>query len=76
MEVLPKTDVPLTLSGHTHAAQLKLGKWSPSSWMYKEWGGAYQSGNQQLFISEGLGGTLPFRFGARPQVVMITLHRR
>lgn len=76
MEILPKTDIPLTLSGHTHGAQLKIGKWSPSRWMYKEWGGLYQSDNQQLYISEGLGGTLPFRFGARPQIVIITLHRK
>ena len=76
MEVLPKTDIPLTLSGHTHAAQIKIGKWSPVQWMYKEWGGLYQSDNQQLFISEGIGGTLPFRFGARPQVVILTLHRK
>lgn len=76
LEVLPKTHIPLMLSGHTHAAQVKIGKWSPSSWMYKEWGGAYQSGNQQLYISEGLGGTLPFRFGAWPQLVILTLHTR
>ena len=75
MEVLPKTHIPLMLAGHTHAAQFKIGKWSPSSWMYKEWGGAYQSGDQQLYISEGLGGTLPFRFGACPQIVILTLHR-
>lgn len=75
MEVLPETDIPLTLSGHTHAAQFKIGKWSPSGWLYKEWGGAYESNGQQLFISEGLGGTLPFRFGTRPQVVVLTLHR-
>lgn len=76
MEVLPKTHIPLTLSGHTHAAQVKIGKWSPSSWMYNEWGGLYQSDGQQLFISEGLGGTLPFRFGATPQIIILTLHKR
>ena len=76
MEVLPKTDIPLTLSGHTHAAQLKIGNWSPVKWMYKEWSGLYQSENQQLYISEGVGGTLPFRFGTRPEIIIITLHRR
>ncbi len=76
MEILPKTDIPLTLSGHTHAAQLKIGKWSPVRWLYKEWGGLYQSDNQQLYISEGIGGTLPFRFGANPQIIFITLHKR
>lgn len=76
LEILPNTHIPLMLSGHTHAAQIKLGGWSPSSLLYKEWGGLYQSGNQQLYISEGLGGTLPFRFGSRPQVIMLTLHRK
>lgn len=76
MEVLPQTDIPLTLSGHTHAAQLKIGNWSPVKWMYKEWSGLYQSDNQQLYISEGVGGTLPFRFGTRPEIVFITLHKR
>ena len=76
MEVLPKTDIPLTLSGHTHAAQFKIGNWSPVQWMYKEWGGLYQSDNQQLYISEGVGGTLPFRFGSRPQIVVLTLRKR
>ncbi len=76
MEVLPETHIALTLSGHTHAAQFKLGRWSPSSWLYPDWGGAYQSDGQQLYISEGLGGTLPFRFGATPQLVLLTLHRR
>ena len=76
MEVLPVTDIPLTLSGHTHAAQIKIGNWSPVKWMYKEWSGLYQVDNQQLYISEGIGGTLPFRFGTRPQIIIITLHKR
>lgn len=76
MEVVPKTDIPLTLSGHTHAAQLRIGNWSPAKWMYKEWSGLYQSDNQQLYISEGIGGTLPFRFGSSPLIVVLTLHKR
>lgn len=76
MEVLPMTDIPLTLSGHTHAAQIKIGNWSPVKWMYKEWSGLYQVDNQQLYISEGIGGTLPFRFGTLPQIIIITLHKR
>ena len=66
----------LQLSGHTHAAQFQLGPWSPSRWMYKEWGGLYEEENQKLYVSTGLGGTLPFRFGAWPQFVVLTLHRK
>lgn len=76
MEVIPQTHIPLTMSGHTHAAQVKIGKWSPVQWMYKEWSGLYQAGNQQLYISEGVGGTLPFRFGASPEIVFLTLRKR
>lgn len=75
MEVLPKTHIPLTLSGHTHSAQLRIGNWSPSKWMYEEWDGLYESGDQKLYISQGIGGTFPFRFGARPRIVIITLRR-
>ena len=75
MEVLPKTDIPLMLSGHTHAAQLKIGSWSPSRWFYKEWGGLYQEDGQSLFISEGTGGSIPFRLGATPEIIIITLRR-
>ena len=75
-EVLPDTDIPLTLSGHTHAAQVKIGSWSPVQWMYKEWSGLYTEEKQQLYISEGIGGTLPFRLGATPEIIIITLHKR
>ncbi len=76
MEVLPETDIPLMLSGHTHAAQFKIGSWSPSSWIYDEWSGLYEEDGQKLFVSEGIGGTIPFRFGTKPQIVKITLHKK
>ncbi len=75
-EVLPATDIPLTLSGHTHAMQFKIGKWSPSAWFYPEWSGAYHENGRTLFVSEGIGEVmLPFRLGAFPQYVVITLKR-
>ena len=74
MEVVPDGRIALTLSGHTHAAQIKIGKWSPAQWLYKEWGGLYQEGNQKLYVSEGCGGTVPFRFGTKPEIVVYTLH--
>lgn len=76
MEVVPKTDIPLTLSGHTHAMQFKVGRWSPSKWLYPEWGGLYEEGLQRLFVSEGIGGTIPFRLGTKPEIVVITLRKK
>lgn len=75
MEVLPKTDIPLTLSGHTHAAQFKICGWSPSKWLYDEWSGLYEEGGQKLFVSEGIGGTIPFRLGTKSQIVKIMLRK-
>ena len=76
MEVLPETDIPLTLSGHTHAAQLRIGKWSPVKWIYPEWSGLYTEGERSLYVSEGLGGSIPFRLGATPEIIMFTLHKK
>ena len=75
MEVLPNTHIPLTLSGHTHAAQVKIGQWSPSQWLYSEWSGLYTEEDQHLFVSEGAGGTIPFRLGTRPEIVVIILKK-
>jgi len=74
--VLHKTDIALTLSGHTHAGQLKIGKFSPSKWAYNEWGGKYTEGNSMLYVSTGVGGTVPFRFGAWPEINIITLKHK
>ena len=74
--VLNKTDIALTLSGHTHAGQLKIGKFSPSKWAYNEWGGKYTEGASMLYVSLGLGGTVPFRFGAWPEINVITLKKQ
>ncbi len=76
MEVLPKTNIPLTLSGHTHAAQFKMCGWSPSRWLYNEWSGLYEESGQRLVVSEGVGGTIPFRLGTKPQIVKITMRKR
>ena len=75
MEVLPDTDIPLMLAGHTHAAQFKIGSWSPSRFLYSEWSGLYQEDGQRLFVSEGIGGSIPFRLGATPEIIVFTLHR-
>ena len=69
---------PLTLSGHTHAMQLSLFGWSPSSLMFKHNKGLYtsDSGTQSLYVNVGLGETIfPARIGARPEITLITLKK-
>ena len=64
----------LTLSGHVHAMQLKLGSFSPAQFMYKEWSGLYENEKGKLYINDGIGcvGYLA-RFGARPEITIIEL---
>ena len=70
-------DYHLTLSGHTHAMQLSLFGWSPSSLMFKHNDGLYTKGVQHLYVNVGLGETLfPARIGARPEITLITLKKR
>lgn len=80
-EVTGREKIFLTLSGHTHAAQLafRFGEklYSPSSWMYPEWDGLYQEKNQYLYINKGLGFIgIPLRIGAaRPEITVLILHQ-
>ena len=67
--------IQLTLAGHTHAGQLKIGKWTPARLAFKEWGGAYRIGEQMLYVSSGIGGSFPFRLGAWPELTVVTLKR-
>lgn len=74
--ILPKSHAQLTLSGHTHAMQFSLFGFSPAALVYKEWGGVYSEGKRAINVSVGMGGFIPFRFGASNEVVVITLHRK
>ncbi len=75
-EVLSETDIPLTLSGHTHGMQFMLFGFSPSSWFYDEWGGVYTEDDQTLYVSLGTGQVMiPFRFGAWPEINVIELKK-
>ena len=74
-KVLPTTDIQLTLSGHTHGMQFMIGNWSPAQYLYPEWKGMYLEKSRGLHVSLGIGGALiPFRFGAWPEINVITLH--
>ena len=73
MEVLDTTDIQLTLSGHTHGGQLKAGRFSPARLIYREWGGLYTQQGRALYVSMGVGGRVPFRLGAWPELNLLTL---
>ncbi len=70
----------LTLAGHVHASQVKLGcgnlYLSPAMMIYREWSGAYEEQGRRLYINDGIGVVGFFmRVGARPEVTIIELHR-
>lgn len=71
--VLEKTDIPLTLSGHTHGGQFEFFGLYIAAFIYKEYAGLYTEGAQQLYINLGLGGTAPMRVGATPEITLIKL---
>jgi len=78
-EIVQKTNIDLTFSGHTHAMQLAiiLGnlKLSPSALKYKYWFGLYHEGQQFLYVNPGLGYSgFAGRIGIRPEITCITLH--
>ena len=79
-KVLQKTDVDLTLSGHTHGMQFGINfknfKWSPVKLKYPRWAGLYEENNQSLFVSVGIGFIgFPGRVGMRPEIAVLTLQR-
>lgn len=72
-EVLHKTDIPLTLSGHTHSAQVRLFGWNPASWMFRQSWGKYTEGKQTIYVNAGLGCTMPMRLNCPSEITVITL---
>ena len=74
-QVLNKTNIPLTLSGHTHGMQFSILGFNPARLVYKEWGGTYKEKDQTLFVSIGVGGNMAFRFGAWAEFNVITLKK-
>ena len=74
-EVVPQTDIRLTLSGHTHGLKFKLAGPNPKSWKFHQHAGLYREGSQYLYVSRGLGSAFAFRLGGYPCVEIITLKR-
>lgn len=73
--ILPQSRAQLTLSGHTHAMQFSIFGFSPAAFIYDEWGGMYYEGKRALNVSVGMGGFIPFRFGASNEIVVIELRK-
>jgi len=80
-EVIDKTDVLLTLSGHTHGMQAafkyKDFEWSPIKYKFEHWAGLYKHKQQYLYVNRGLGWLgFPGRLGMRPEITCITLKKK
>ena len=74
-EVVSNTDIPLTLSGHTHAGQMRVFGYPLSSLMFTESEGWYEMDDQHLYINTGIGCTLPVRIGVPAEITVITLKK-
>lgn len=73
-------DIDLALAGHTHGMQfgVEVGgfKWSPAQYVYKQWAGLYQEGEQFLYVNRGYGYlAFPGRIGMPPEVTILELTR-
>lgn len=79
-EVTGKTDIDLTLSGHTHGMQFGIMlanfKWSPAKYRSPQWGGLYRENDQYLYVNRGLGFIgFPGRVGMPPEITVLTLRK-
>ncbi len=71
----------LVVSGHTHGGQIGLNLLgniiTPARFVYKQWAGLYQEGNDQLYVNRGLGTTgFPVRIGIPPEITEFTLRKK
>ncbi|MBE9467694.1 MAG: metallophosphoesterase [Bacteroidetes bacterium] len=80
-QICEKTNIDLTFSGHTHGMQFGINifgvHWSPSKYVYKEWGGLYEMNHQYLYVNTGIGVIgIPGRIGMPPEITVMTLHKK
>lgn len=73
--ILPHSHAQLTLSGHTHGGQVSIFGFRPTRLTAGEDLGLYCENGRWLYVSAGLGGYVPFRYGVTPEIVVITLHK-
>lgn len=72
-----ESNIPLTLSGHTHGSQIGFNGRSIFQYLSKEtylWG-EYERGNSKLYTTSGCGQWFPFRLGCPAELPIITLQK-
>lgn len=75
-----KKMIHLTLSGHTHGAQMGVEipgfRFSPSRFVYKQWAGIYQNKKHALYVNRGFGFIgYPGRVGIWPEIAVLELKK-
>lgn len=75
----PDKNIALTLSGHTHAMQMRFLGWSPAKYRYPQWAGLYADTDSAhlLYVNIGAGEVgMPARLGsATPEITLFILRR-
>ena len=72
----------LTFSGHTHGLQMGIEipgfiKWSPSSFIYKQWAGLYEEFGRYVNVNRGFGfHGFAGRVGIWPEITVIKLKKK
>lgn len=70
--------ISLTLSGHTHGGQVCVpflgGLFTPSMWEQRFNKGYIVENNKHLFVTSGLGFSIPLRFGNPPEIVILKVY--
>lgn len=75
-----KTQVHLTLAGHTHGMQFGIEipgvKFSPVQFRYPHWAGLYAEAKRYIHVNRGFGFlAFPGRVGIWPEITVLTLRR-
>ena len=78
-EVIRKTHIPLSLSGHTHGGQFGVKMagitFSPMYFVQTLWAGLYHHKDQYLYVNQGLGCVgFSGRIDMNPEITLLTLY--
>lgn len=75
-DILPHSNVQLTLSGHTHGGQMSLFGLRPNEIHGDPDFGLYEEGNRKLYVTGGIGALVPFRFNMPAEIIVFTLKQK